>query len=198
MPNRHKASNILFRSLSPDWDRQTLDAVRYRVEEVPPIRFFTARETEILQALADRIIPQPKNLDQKIPVVPWIDEKLYFDQRSGYRYEGMPPQRKAWRLGLSGIEETAHSMFGSTFSQLPAEKQDEVLRRIQHGDPPGNAWIGLPSAIFFKQILCSEIVKIYYSHPFAWNEIGYSGPAAIRGHVRIWQGGVDPWNAKGR
>jgi hypothetical protein len=39
-------------------------------------------------------------------------------------------------------------------------------------------------------------VKIYYAHPRAWSEIGYSGPSSPRGHVRNWMGGVDPWDAK--
>jgi hypothetical protein len=40
------------------------------------------------------------------------------------------------------------------------------------------------------------IIKIYYAHPLAWNEIGYGGPASPRGHVRKWAGGVDPWEAR--
>ncbi len=37
---------------------------------------------------------------------------------------------------------------------------------------------------------------MYYSHPLAWNEIGYGGPSSPRGHVRKWEGGVDPWEAQ--
>ena len=34
--------------------------------------------------------------------MPWIDRKLHEDQRDGYRYDGMPPQREAWRRGVPG------------------------------------------------------------------------------------------------
>jgi hypothetical protein len=38
-------------------------------------------------------------------------------------------------------------------------------------------------------------VKTYYAHPSAWNEVRYNGPSSPRGHRRIWEGGVDPWEA---
>ena len=56
----------------------------------------------------------------------------------------------------------------------------------------------MPAARFFRDVLSITIVKIYYAHPLAWNEIGYNGPSSPRGHVRTWEGGVDPWEAQER
>ena len=132
-----------------------------------------------------------------MPIAPWIDEKLYEDQRDGYRYEELPPQREAWRLGLKGIDEAARALFGGqTFVELDTLSQDVVLRHIERGDVHGATWERLPPARFFKSVLSLTIVKIYYAHPLAWNEIGYSGPSSPRGHVRKWEGGVDPWEAQ--
>jgi hypothetical protein len=194
---RYPGYNVLDKWASPDWDDQTREVVRRRLEEVPPIRFFTPEEARTLAAVAERIIPQPdRDEAMKVPVVPWIDEKLYKDRRDGYRYEELPPQREAWRLGLAGIEEAARALFGGrSFCDLETLSQDVVLRHVERGDPPGEAWERLPSACFFRNVLSITIVKIYYAHPLAWNEIGYSGPSSPRGHVRKWEGGVDPWDA---
>lgn len=97
---RYPGSNVLDRWSSPDWDDQTRRIVRRRLEEVPPIRFFTEHEADTLAAVAERIVPQPDRGEaEKIPIVPWIDEKLYEDRCDGYRYEELPPQREAWRRG---------------------------------------------------------------------------------------------------
>ena len=106
--------------------------VRQRLKEIPPIRFFTDEEARRLVAIIERILPQPdRNECQKIPILPWIDEKLFEDKRDGYRYEGMPPQREAWRVGLEGINETARALFaGREFIDLDPVSQDVVLTHV--------------------------------------------------------------------
>jgi Gluconate 2-dehydrogenase subunit 3 len=194
---RYPNYNVLDKWSSPDWDDQTREVVRKRLQEIPPIRFFTDQEADLLAAVAERIVPQPDRREtEKIPIVPWIDEKLYDDQRDGYRYEEMTPQRETWRLGLKGIDESSRVLFDERqFVDLDPLSQDVVLTHVERGDPPGVTWEALPAARFFKDVLCSTIVKVYYAHPLAWNEIGYNGPSSLRGHVRKWEGGVDPWEA---
>ena len=195
---RYPDYNVLDKWSSPDWDDQTREVVRQRLEAIPPIRFFTDKEAHLLAAIAERIVPQPdRGQANRIPVVPWIDEKLYEDKRDGYRYEDMPPQPDAWRMGLEGINELARVLFdGKEFIDVDPLSQDVVLTHLERGDPPGATWKLMSAARFFKDLLCSTIVKIYYAHPLAWNEIGYNGPASPRGHVRKWEGGVDPWEAQ--
>jgi hypothetical protein len=174
--------------------------VRLTREEGEWIDNSFAHATRASTAVAERIIPQPDRLEaEQVRIVPWIDEKLYADRRDGYRYEGLPPQRETWRLGLRGIDEAARALFnGAPFAELDPPSQDVVLRHIERGDAPGAAWERVPAARFFKSALCATIVKTYYAHPLAWNEIGYNGPSALRGHVRKWEGGVDPWEAQER
>jgi Gluconate 2-dehydrogenase subunit 3 len=195
--SRYPGYNVLDKWSSPDWDDQTRAVVRKRLEQIPPIRFFTDQEVRTLNAIAERILPQADLLArQKVPIVPWIDEKLYEDKRNGYRYEELPPQREAWRLGLAGIEEASRALFaGRTFCDLDALSQDVVLTHIERGRAPGDVWKKLPAKRFFTSVLLMTIVQTYYGHPLAWNEIGYNGPSSPRGHVRKWEGGVDPWEA---
>jgi hypothetical protein len=189
--------NVLDKWSSPDWDDQTREVVRQRLEEIPPIRFFTNEEAHTLAAIAERIVPQPDRPEiEKVLIAAWIDQKLFEDMRDGYRYEDMPPQQEAWRLGVAGINQTAQILFdGKSFVDLDRFSQDVVLEHVSRGDAAGEAWQKIPPARFFKDVLCSTMVKIYYAHPLAWNEIGYSGPSSPRGHTRKWEGGVDPWEA---
>ena len=192
--SRYPGYNVLDRWSSPDWDDQTREVIRRRLEQVPPVRFFTQDEAALLLAVAARIVPQPDRAPvEQVPIVPFIDERLYEDRRQGYRYEGIPPQRDAWRTGLAGVETTARALCDRAFIALTADEQDAVLRCIEQGDPPGEAWARLDARRFFANVLCETIVKTYYAHPLAWNETGYNGPSSPRGHVRKWIGGVDPW-----
>jgi hypothetical protein len=195
---RYPKYNVLDKWSTTDWDDQTRAVVRERLERIPPIRFFSEREARTLQAITERIMPQPdRTAEERVPIVPWIDAKLFNDERDGYRYEELPPQREAWQLGLAGIDETAQALFDrKAFVELDLLSQDVVLTHVARGQASGTAWERLPAARFFKNVLCITIVKTYYSHPLAWNEIGYSGPSSPRGHVRKWTGGVDPWEAQ--
>jgi hypothetical protein len=180
-----------------DWDEPTREVVLRRLHEVPPLRFFTAEEVRTLEAAADRILPQgDRPPGQRVPIVPWIDEKLFDDRRDGYRYEPLPPQREAWRLGLAGIEQAAQARFSRPFTDLEPAAQEQVLREVQRGAAAGEAWASVPSARFFSALLVPTIVKIYYAHPVAWDEAGYHGPSSPRGHARKGMGSLDPWERR--
>jgi hypothetical protein len=194
---RYPGYDVLDKWSSPGWDAQTRGVVRHRLAEVPPVRFLTGVEAALLEAVAERLLPQPdRRAPEKVQIAPWIDEKLDNDWRDGYRYEDLPPQRDAWRLGLAGIDESARLLYGGRgFAELGPGEQDEVLSRVARGDPPGGTWSRLSAIRFFRDVLCITVAKTYYAHPRAWSEIGYSGPSSPRGHVRNWMGGVDPWDA---
>ncbi|HUF66863.1 MAG TPA: gluconate 2-dehydrogenase subunit 3 family protein [Gemmatimonadaceae bacterium] len=195
--NRYRGYDVLDRWTTVDWDDSTRAVIRNRCENIPEFRFFSAEQAQLLEAVIERIVPQPgAEAGVRVPIAQRIDEKLFHDWRDGYRYEGLPPQRDAWALGLSGIQETARELYGRGFTQLDGDSQDRVLQRVQHGEVSGHSWEQLPARLFFSELLCSTAVGMYYSHPKAWSEIGYSGPAAIRGHVRKWTDGVDPWEPR--
>jgi hypothetical protein len=196
---RYPGYDVLEKWDTADWDDQTRRVVRDRLEKVPPYRFFNAAEAFLLEAVVERILPQPdRSPGERVPIAPWIDQKLHEDLRDGYRYEPMPPQREAWRLALDGIEHMSRASYGASFTSLPTESQDYLLGRIQRGDVAGDAWRRVPAQRFFREVLCSAVAKIYYAHPAAWSECGYNGPSSPRGHVRKWIGGVDPWEAHER
>ncbi|MBV9232102.1 MAG: hypothetical protein JOZ18_22520, partial [Chloroflexi bacterium] len=69
-----------FQTLSQQafWDEATRKVVQARVEQVPPIRFFTPEEAKLMQAVCDRLLPQDdRDEAHKIPVLNYIDDRLY-------------------------------------------------------------------------------------------------------------------------
>ena len=180
------------------WDEATRELVQDRVESVPPIRFFSAEEATLMEAVVNRLLPQDdRDADHRIPIVPRIDQRLYESVIPGYRYEDMPPEQEAMRLGLQGIEAIAAHLFGKSFTELGPTQQDEVLLTLHDGKPPaGDAiWQRMAVTHFWVQLL-SDCCDAYYAHPLAWDEIGFGGPAYPRGYFRLLNGEPEPWEAE--
>jgi hypothetical protein len=179
------------------WDSQSFNdatrgALTHRLKHVPERRFFTEDEWTLMDAAVARLVPQPDRAEP-IPVTPWIDHQLTVNRGDGFRYHDLPHQREAWRHGLAGIEAEARARHGTGFAALDDADQDALLRHIQNGEADPTLWPGLSAKRFFTELLLRTVVTIYYAHPDAWNEIGFSGPASPRGHMRLGIGERDPW-----
>jgi hypothetical protein len=42
-------------------------------------------------------------------------------------------------------------------------------------------------------MLVTDCVTVYYGHPWAWDEVGFGGPAYPRGYMRLEEGEPEPW-----
>jgi len=179
------------------WDDATRQLILRRVNDVPPIRYFNPTELRTLSALVERVLPQSDRLpEQRIPIAPWIDQRCYERIADGWRFDNMPPDDEAWRLGLRGIDEVAQLRFGRSFVDLVDEDQDLVLRLIARGDPPGATWRALPARRFWVFIVLRQICAIYFAHPTSWNEIGFGGPAYPRGYFALNHGYPERWETR--
>ena len=179
------------------WDEATRNVVLKRVNEPPPIRFFTSEQMVLMRAICDRLLPQDdRDEAHKIPIVNHIDERLYTGRMSGYRYEDMPPDQEAYILGLQAIEQIAQHMFGASFLNISPLEQDTVLKTLHDAEPPAaqEIWQKMSVAHFWLMIL-QDAVTAYYAHPYAWDEIGFGGPAYPRGYMRLEHGKPEPWES---
>jgi hypothetical protein len=177
------------------WDEATRDVVTERVASVPAIRFFGPNEAGLLQAVVDHLLPQDDRVPEKrIPIIEAIDERLYKNELNGFRYDNMPPDRDAYLLGLRAIEAMAQERFKLPFVELSTLPQELILKSLHDGkpDPEVTIWRKLPVHRFWALIL-EDCVEAYYSHPLAWDEIGYGGPAYPRGYMRLENGMPEPW-----
>lgn len=179
------------------WDEATRRVILSRVQQVPRIRFFDPHEYETLQALAERILPQTdRSAAERIPIAPWIDHRCYHGIIDGWRFDDMPPDHHAWRMGLRGIDEVANLRYSRQFIALSSSDQDDVLRTIADGEPPGETWRQLPPRRFWVFVALRQITSTYYAHPTAWDEIGFGGPAYPRGYFALNHGYPEPWEVR--
>jgi hypothetical protein len=180
-----------------DWDEKTRRLILDRLQNIPPRSFFSEAEFALLEAISARVVPQDDRPPElRIPIAPFIDQRLAQSCGNGYRYEDMPWDDETYRQGLEGVNQTSGAMFdGKEFVDLEGAQQDQVIAAVEQGQPPGSVWRKLNARRFFK-ILMHDVVEMYYSHPAAWNEIGFQGPASPRGHVRLAVAKRDPWEAE--
>lgn len=180
------------------WDKATRDVVLKRVNDVPPIRFFIADEHAAMEAIASRILPQDdRDDDHRIPIVPFIDERLYLNKTDGYRYTDMPSDQDAYRLGIHAIQEIAGHLYAKRFQDLHSDQQDYILETIHDEAPPAGQEVWQRMSVRrFWQMLLNDHCKVYYAHPWAWDEIGFGGPAYPRGYMRLHHGEPEPWEVR--
>jgi hypothetical protein len=182
------------------WDEATRKVVLERVEHVPGIRHFTPEQARLLTAVCEHIVPQDdRDAAHRIAIVPWIDRRLHADEHDGYRYASMPPDREAYRLGLQAIDEIARQRHGLAFVDIGAREQDEVLRSVHDARPDAGdeVWERMPAHRFWL-LLVADCVEAYYAHPWAWDEIGFGGPAYPRAYMRLERGLAEPWEVDER
>jgi hypothetical protein len=164
------------------WDEVTRQVIRDRVEHPPPLRFFTAAEARCLGAFLDIVLAQ--DAEPRIPVLAMVDAKLHERRFDGFRYAHMPDDDETWRL-------VARALAG--FDELGADARHDVVAGFADGRleglevDAGAAW----------SVVMRGALSAFYSHPWAWNEIGFGGPAYPRGYMRLQPGpaGREPHEA---
>ena len=180
---------------SSHWDGVTRQTVLARIENPPPIRFFTEEEAATLGAFCDTVTGQDR--EPKIPVVNFVDEKMHDANEKGldgYQHASMPDDRETWRFAARGLDEEARSRGQASFHETPEGTREEIVASFADGDLSGDAWDGLDASLAWSVVMRS-VLAAFYSHPWAWNEIGYGGPAYPRGFMRLETGQKEPWEA---
>jgi hypothetical protein len=189
-------------SQSPFWDDATRTVVHQRVDSAPVMKFFTLDEWKFWTAVFDHLIPQADRApDRRIPIVAPLDHRLSVNQTVGYRYEAMPDDREVYKtFGIEAINQESRSLYGGGFLLLPHMQQDTVLKAIHDGEPSAarSIWKEKMSVRRFWQLIMGDAIDAYYRHPWAWDEIGFGGPAYPRAYTRLERGESEPWEVEER
>jgi hypothetical protein len=167
------------------WDETTRSLVLDRVDNVPPIRFFTDDEAGTLALFCDTVLAQ--DADPRVPVLAMVDAKLFEGRLDGFRFADMPDDRETWRRVARGLDEAA----GGSFAGLDDAGRREVVGRFAERKLTGGVWDEMPCATAWSVVM-RAVLSAFYSHPWAWNEIGYGGPRYPRGYIRMHPGGHAP------
>jgi hypothetical protein len=198
LPRQRRGTTPQMRGRYPDydvlaaaqhWDPRTRRVVLDRVANVPPIRFFTVQETQTLKAFCDVVTGQDS--EPRIPVLEMVDAKLHAGQLDGFRHHDMPPDPETWRQVAANLDQSAHERgCEGGFADASSELQHEIVQQFSEGEldwelPVTKAW----------GVVMRGVLGAFYSHPWAWNEIGFGGPAYPRGFARLGPGQREHWEA---
>ena len=194
MTGRFPGYDVLDKRNTLSWNEATRHAVDKRLAVHPGPRFFDEAEWTALQAVCARILPQPPDRPP-VPIAAYIDAKMFEGEIDGYRVASMLPQGEAWQAALAALDAVAQDRYGRLFHALGSDKQDALLTAMQGGELNGPLWRGMPSKLFFAKRVLHDVINAYYAHPTAWSEMGFGGPAAPRGYVRLDANQHDPWEA---
>jgi len=183
---------------SPFWDDATRAVVEKRVERPPQREFFSEHAWKFWTVVFGHLIPQTDRVpERQIPIVAVIDHRLASNQTAGYRYEDMPQDRMVYEMGIEAIDREAEHRHAGNFLVLPQLQQDLVLQAIHDGKPDAAPAIWKKMSVHrFWQLIMGDAVDAYYAHPWAWDEIGFGGPAYPRAYTRLERGEPEPWEVE--
>ncbi|MDQ6783189.1 MAG: gluconate 2-dehydrogenase subunit 3 family protein [Actinomycetota bacterium] len=163
------------------WDDVTAGVVLARLDPQPDYSFFTPAEQATADALFDRLLAQDRA--PKVPVLLLVDRRLALDQTDGWHYEDLPEDTTAWRQSLAALDDDARSGHNQPFHHLGHPAQGSLVQAVHDVE----RWHGWPSSQIWS-LWTRYACTAFYSHPWAWNEIGFGGPAYPRGYKAL---GVD-------
>ena len=127
-----------------------------------------------------------QDAEPRIPVLEMVDAKLYDGRLDGYRYDDMPDDTETWRLVARGPRRGRRGPGAPTRSppRRRAARRDRapIRRRRARGRRLGATIVareGMERRHARRAVASSTPI------PWAWNEIGYGGPAYPRGYMRL-------------
>lgn len=165
------------------WDEATSKVVQARLNLDGKFEFFGAGEQPTLRAFCDVAVAQ--DAEPRVPVPEMVDAKLAAGRLDGYQYDDMPDDRDTWRLVLAGLDEVAEARYGRpTFAACEAEACEAIVGNFSEGQlsSPSFELLNVQRA---WSVCMRMVLAAFYAHPWAWNEIGYGGPAYPRGYMRL-------------
>jgi hypothetical protein len=166
------------------WDPVTAGVVLARLGPPAALRFFGPDEQSACQALVRQLLGLEDG--NPVPVVAMIDARLAEEQTDGWHHVDLPVDGAAWRQSLSHLDEDAWVRCGRSFAEAEPADQAQIVDGVQ-ARADDVTWHGMPARRVWS-LWTRYVCTAYYSHPFAWQEIGFPGPAYPRGYKNA---GVD-------
>ncbi len=174
---------------SDNWDEVTAGVVLARLDPPHEFSFFSPLEQATAGALFDQLLAQDD--DPKVPVLELVDRRLALDETDGWFYADMPEDKEAWRLTLKMLDDDANETYEAPFHRLRVDQQGCLIQKVQDAD----SWHDL-KADHVWSLWTRYACAAFYSHPWAWNEIGFGGPAYPRGYRTLGVDGLEPWEVR--
>ena len=120
-----------------------------------------------------------------------VDERSALNRTDGYRYADMPEDREAWHLTLAALDADARAAYGRSFADCLIAGQEALIQAVTDAIP--GRWHDLPAKRVWSPVDAICRPQAFYSHPWAWNEIGFGGPAYPRGYQNLGLDAREHW-----
>ncbi|MGI8677555.1 MAG: gluconate 2-dehydrogenase subunit 3 family protein [Jatrophihabitans sp.] len=173
------------------WDDVTAGVVLARLALPGELAFFTPDEVGVAAPMLDLLLAQDR--DPRVPVLALIDQRLAVGETDGWHYDDMPEDAQAWRATLAALDEDARAQHNSRgFARLVPSEQVPLLQLVQDRAADGGRWHDWPAKQVWS-LWTRYACTAFYSHPWAWNEIGFPGPAYPRGYLNAGVGSRERW-----
>ena len=173
------------------WDDVTAGAVLGRLALPGELAFFTPAEVAVAAPLLDLLLAQDG--DPRVPVLALIDARLAVGETDGWHYDELPEDSQAWRDSLAALDGDARKAHADRgFAHLVAPEQAALVQAVQDLATSGGRWHAWPAKHIWS-LWTRYACTAFYSHPWAWNEIGFPGPAYPRGYLNPGVNSRDRW-----
>jgi hypothetical protein len=174
----------------PNWDDVTAGVVLARLALPNMLSFFTPYEVGIAQPVLDLLLGQDD--EPWVPVLPLIDTRLSIGETDGWHYDDLPEDGQAWRNTLAYLDADAHHRHDAGYAALERGRQARLLQDVQDLAGSASCWHDVNAAHVWS-LWTRYACAAFYSHPWAWNEIGFSGPAYPRGYLNPGINAREKW-----
>ena len=102
--------------------------------------------------------------------------------------------REPWRRYVSSAQ-AAQRRADTGFASAGEVAQREIVGDFADGELSGGVWDELDAATAWSVVM-RAVLAAFYAHPWAWNEIGFAGPAYPRGYKNAGVGRVEPFEVR--
>jgi len=162
------------------WDDVTAGVVLARLALPGALSYFTPHEAAIAGPLLDLLLDQDG--EPRVPVLALVDQRLAVGETDGWHYDDLPEDAQAWRQTLAFLDDDAQHANQCGFGELAPADQVTLIQAVQDRATDGKTWHEW-SATHVWSLWTRYACTAFYSHPWAWNEIGFGGPAYPRGYL---------------
>jgi hypothetical protein len=177
------------------WDDATAGVVLERLSPTTQLAFFTSSEVAVVRPLLDLLTGQ--SAEPRVPVLELIDARLARGETDGWHYDDMPEDGDAWRHTLRWLDDDARTRFDRAFARLADGERSSVVQAVQDLSQDSKPWHDYQSTHVWS-LWTRYACTAFYSHPWAWNEIGFGGPAYPRGYLNLGTDRREHWEVADR
>lgn len=177
------------------WDDATAGVVLERLSPTTMLAFFTSVEVSVARPLLDLLLAQDG--EPRVPVLELIDTRLARGETDGWHYDDLPEDAEAWRQTLAWLNADAEGAHDMPFARVDIEGQRALIQAVQDLAHDGKRWHDYPGSRVWS-LWTRYACTAFYSHPWAWNEMGFGGPAYPRGYLNLGVGKLEHWEVKDR